>query len=115
MSARRRKNLPVIYAPRALKQLDEIWDWNEQIYSRSHAARYIDFLERRIDAIGEIYQQGWPVESHPGLYYLVIRRKAKRHGHIAVYRFDDKLVEVLYLFHTAQDWQSQLASESPDN
>ena len=49
----------------------------------------------------------------PNYRYLVMRRRKKWHGHLAVYRYDDKTIDVLHAFHTAQDWQSILADETP--
>lgn len=114
MSARRGRAMPVIYAPAALEELDAVWDWNEKHYGRSRAADYVDFLERRIDALSENHQRGRTVESRPEYRYILIRRKAQGHGHVAVYRCDDKEIHVLHVFHTAQDWQTALAEERPD-
>lgn len=52
---------------------------------------------------------GTQVSIRPDLWYILIRRRAKGHGHVVVYRFDDQQVSVLYVFHTAQDWQARLA------
>jgi len=113
MSTGRRQALPVVYAPLALQELDAIWDWNEKTYSRAHAARYVDFLERHIDALGENHRRGRVVESCPELRYIQITYRSRGHGHVAVYRFDENEVNVLHVFHTAQDWQSKLAEENP--
>ena len=113
MSAKRGQSLPVVYAPAALADLDRIWDWNEQTYNRSHAARYVDFLERHIDALSELHPRGKVVETRPEFRYIIIRRKGKGHGHVAVYWFDENRVSVLHVFHTAQDWQTLLADETP--
>jgi plasmid stabilization system protein ParE len=72
MSAKSRSALPVVYAPLALQDLDEVWDWNEKTYGPDHAMRYVDFLERHIDALGENHSRGRGVESHPELCYIQI-------------------------------------------
>jgi plasmid stabilization system protein ParE len=113
MSAERGRGLPVLYAPAALQELDAIWDWNEKTYGRGHAARYVDFLERYIETLGEHHQRGKAIESRPEFRYIMIRRRAKGHGHVAVYRCDDTAVHVLHVFHTAQDWPTFLAGEDP--
>ncbi len=113
MSAERRSALPVVYAPLALQDLDVVWDWNEKTYGPDHAARYVDFLERHIDALGENHPRGRVVESRPELRYMRISRRKRGHGHIVVYRVDADAVNVLYVFHTAQDWQAKLAEEHP--
>jgi len=58
------------------------------------------------------YAKGKPVGTRPDLRYIIIRRRAKGHGHVAVYNFDEKEVRVLHIFHTAQDWQTKLADKS---
>ena len=55
MTSKAAKALPVIYAAAALKELDEIWDWNEKTYSRDHAAKYISFLEQHIDSLAAMF------------------------------------------------------------
>jgi plasmid stabilization system protein ParE len=47
-----------LYAQTAIKQLDEIADWNEQHYGAAHAAQYIEFLEKNIDALCDKYELG---------------------------------------------------------
>ena len=104
----KRLRLFVAYSPVALQELDAIWDWNETTYGREHAARYVEFLERHIDALAENYVRGRTVESRPEFRYLLMRRKSKGHGHVAVYRISGQQINVLHVFHTAQDWQQDL-------
>jgi plasmid stabilization system protein ParE len=54
------------------------------------------------------FRQGKVLELRPDLRYFVIRRRSTGHGHVVVYRFDAQQVEVLHVFHTAQDWQTKL-------
>lgn len=113
MTAEHRSALPVYYAPVALHDLDMVWDWNEKTYGPGHAARYVELLQRHIDALGENHSRGRVVESRPDLLYIRIGRRKRGHGHIAVYRVDEDAVSVLHVFHTAQDWQTKLAEEHP--
>jgi plasmid stabilization system protein ParE len=111
MSAEQGPALPVVYAPLAIHDLDVIWDWNQKTYGPLHAARYADFLARHIDALGESHSRGRVVGSRPELRYILIRQRKRGHGHIAVYRVDQNAVNVLHVFHTAQDWQTKVAEE----
>jgi plasmid stabilization system protein ParE len=113
VSAEGRSALPVDYAPLALRDLDVVWDWNAKTYGPAHAARYVEFLQRHIDALGEDHARGRGVEFRPELRYIRISRRKRGHGHIAVYRVDADAVSVLHIFHTAQDWQTKLAEEFP--
>ena len=105
--------MTVVYAAKALKELDEIWDWNQQHYGSEHADQYIEFLERHIDALSTDHPRGKQVGSRPELSYILIRRKSGGHGHIAVYGVDETQVNVLHVFHSAQDWQTKLIEEKP--
>jgi plasmid stabilization system protein ParE len=69
------------------------------------------FLKLNIDDLATAHGQGKKVAAHLGLRYIIIRRKAGGHGHIAVYKLDGNQVNVLHVFHTAQDWQSRLLEE----
>ena len=115
MSAERRPALPVVYAPLAVQDLEVVWDWNEKSYGREHAARYVEFLERHSDALSENHARGRVVESRPELRYILIRQRTRGHGHIAVYRVDADAVNVLHVFHTAQDWQAKFRKNNPAN
>jgi plasmid stabilization system protein ParE len=99
----------VDYTPEALANLDEIWDWNAGRYGRVHADSYLQFLRKRTDRLLADPATGKFVPINPKLFYRVIQRKKKRHGHIVVYEvIDDKVVRILRYFHTAQDWQNDL-------
>jgi plasmid stabilization system protein ParE len=115
MDPEKRRTLTVVYATKAIKQLGEIWDWNEQHYSLDHAERYIQYLERHIDTLSDGYEQGKPISSRPDLRYILIRRKSRGHGHVAVYKIKQEQVRVLYVFHSARDWQAKLAEEPEDS
>ena len=67
----------------------------------------------RIADLANSYARGKTVSARPDLHYVVIRRRTRGHGHVAVYNFDDKEVHVLHIFHTAQDWQTKLIREDP--
>ena len=111
MDPEKRRTLTVVYAIKALRQLDEIWDWNEQTYGPEHADKYIEFLERHIDALNSEFERGKHVGAMPELRYVLIRRKSRGHGHLAVYKIKEEMVHVLHVFHSAQDWENKLAAE----
>jgi plasmid stabilization system protein ParE len=111
MGAEKRPTLTVVYSLGALRQLDQIHNWNEQRYSAGHADRYIAFLERHIEALSEKYANGRPIRTRPDLRYILIRRKSRGHGHVAVYRVVSNRIDVLYVFHSAQDWETKLTDK----
>lgn len=111
MASKGQPALTVIYSATALGDLDEIWDWNAKTHGPGHAAQYIEFLEQHINALSRDYGTGQVVSARPDLRYLIIRRKNRGHGHVAVYRFDDHTVSILHVFHTAQDWRNKVSGE----
>jgi len=111
MSAKRKSALPIIIAPSARGDLDEIWNWNKKTYDAHHAWRYVELLQRQLKALSEIYDQGSPVESRSGLRYMRIGKRTRGPGHIVVYRIDENAVHIARVFHTAQNWQTKLAEE----
>jgi plasmid stabilization system protein ParE len=110
--ASKKSPLTVIRSPTAIDELDEIWQWNAERHGVPHADGYLRYLKENIDALARDYAKGKAVGGRPDLRYILIRRRAKGHGHVAVYQFDDLGVQVLHIFHTAQDWQTKLADEA---
>jgi plasmid stabilization system protein ParE len=108
MTGNEAKPLSAIYAAAALRELDEIWDWNEKTYGRERAVRYFDFLDEQVTALGADPLKGRPVPGQPDLRYLPIKRRSRGHGHLAVYRIGEQAIHILHIFHTAQDWRSRL-------
>jgi plasmid stabilization system protein ParE len=81
------------------------------VYGVPHADVYLRYLKESIAGLASIYARGKTVITRPDLHYIVIRRRASGHGHVAVYNFDDNEVHILHIFHTAQDWQTKLIEE----
>jgi plasmid stabilization system protein ParE len=106
------RTLTVVLSPTAIDELHGVWLRNAEHYSPLHADTYVRYLKGRIYDLSWLYMQGKTVIGRPNLRYIIIRRKAKGHGHLAVYRVDDQEVNVLHVFHSAQDWQAKLAGES---
>jgi plasmid stabilization system protein ParE len=42
----------------------------------------------------------------------MMRRKTGGNAHVAVYSVDEQAVNLLHVFHSAQDWESRLAEEN---
>jgi plasmid stabilization system protein ParE len=101
----------LILAAAAIDELAEIWEWNAEHHDPFHATAYVAFLKQSIDSLSTRSDAGRQVGDHPDLRYVILRRKAKGHGHVAVYRVKDRSVHILHVFHTAQDWQSRLDAD----
>jgi plasmid stabilization system protein ParE len=105
--------LSIKFTWNARLELDEIWEWNERRYGREHASRYFQFLRSQIDVLSSDHQRGKVLPANPDLRYLVIRRKPRGYGHIAVYEIRERTIMILHVFHTSQDWQRRLAEDEP--
>lgn len=103
--------LTVTYSRAALRELQEIWQWNADHYSPAHADAYLSFLQHRIDRLSREHDRGRPVGAGFDYRYITILRRPKSHGHIAVYNVDSETVQILHLFHTAQDWRNKIGDE----
>lgn len=93
---------------KARRDVDSIWAWNASERSPNHADRYLEFLLSEIDGLREGGRHDSQVPDREGLFFRVIKRRTRGHGHIAVYRFRDDSIEVLHVFHTAMDWHGRL-------
>jgi len=106
--AARQPRLTVVLANDAIDQLDEIWRWNAERYNPDHATSYVTFLKKTIDALDRNYLKGKPVDGRPHLRYIQIRRRSSGYAHLAVYRVDENVVNVLNVFHSSQNWGNEV-------
>src|SRR5438874_228634 len=89
----------VAYSVQAENDLAAIWD--------CHANPYLDFLKNRIIMLAESKILGRQLPGNLSRSYLLMRRKSRGHGHIAVYEIAENAIIILHVFHSAQDWQEQ--------
>ena len=107
MAARARQRVVKLSAA-ALDTLSDIWLWNATHYGSAHADGYVRFLEAAFETLTWAETVGRPVPDRPEYRYLLIKRRAGGHGHVAVFQVDGEQVTVLRIFHTAQDWAATL-------
>lgn len=108
----RKRALEIRFTPAARADLVGIWHWNAAEYGESRADRYVEFLLNTIERLGAEPLMGAEVSEYPGLRRFLAKRRAKGHGHIVFYRIVEERLEVIHLFHTAQDWRNRLELES---
>ena len=106
--APKKPQLTVIRGTATTEELKDIRQRNASNHGHVHADAYLAFLQAWLNKLGTACGQGKAVSTRPDLRYIIIRRRAKGHGHIAVHSFDDAEVRILHIFHTAQDWQNKL-------
>jgi len=54
-----------------------------------HADAYLHYLKECIAGLASSYARGKTVSTRPDLRYVIIRRRAGRHGHVAVYNSNE--------------------------
>ena len=101
--ARSTPRLTVLVSPRAIRDLDEIWEDNQARYTATHADKYLDFLEAETDQLATEYSLGKPVPDQPD-YRCRTFRKGRGGGFVVIFRVKSDSVEVLRYVHTARDW-----------
>jgi|SRR5579871_861946 len=106
--ARKAPKLRVVYRERATLALLEVWDWNAEQYKPELADKYLAFLKRATDNLGTTYVQGRPVPTRPDFRYSLFKQRSRGFGHVAVYKVTEDAVEVLDIFHSAQDWHEHV-------
>ena len=105
--------LRVIYAPTALYELDEIWNWNLDANGIGQAKAYVTFLRGHMDALSVDYAGGKTVSVRPDLQFITMRWRKGGHGHIAVYQIDlrEQTLTIAHVFHTRKNWEHILTEE----
>lgn len=100
--------LNVVLSSRAINDLNAVWEWNAAKYGEDHADKYFSFLLEGVATLTHAYQEGRAVGVDPTIRYIVLKMRTRGHGHLAVYQVSDLRVEVLHIFHTAQDWRREV-------
>jgi plasmid stabilization system protein ParE len=109
--ARKTPKVTILVSGKADVALQEIWNWNAETYSLAHADSYIAFLHKRIASIAGPYSASRPVPTRPDLRYILAVRRPRRYGHVIVYRVVDKAIEVLNIYHSAQEWHAHVLKD----
>lgn len=109
--ARRKRKLEIRFTPASTAELTGIWHWSAEEYGEKRADSYVQFLLEQVRPLSDSPQLGSSVEEFPGLRRIVARRKASGHGHIIVYREKGGNLEVIHIYHTAQDWRNRLEDD----
>jgi plasmid stabilization system protein ParE len=111
--AEKPRRLILSYSLLVKPRLAEIWRWSAERFGEKHATKYVDFLESRTRVLESDYLKGKPVPNRPSYRYVVLKTRAKGHGYVVVYQIRPSDIFVLYYFHTAQDWLTQLKELMP--
>lgn len=107
------QQLAIVFSRVALRELNEIWDWNVERNGQQQASAYIDFLRQHISALAKGYERGRAVSTRPDLRFISIQWPKAKHKHIAVYHIDLQAQQVIiaHVFHSRQNWEQTLEEE----
>ena len=103
--------LTVIFTVSARADWIAIWHWNATTRGVRRADSYMAFLEAEIMRLASNPELGIGVEEFPGLRRRVVKKRTRGYGHVVLYRVTGSHLEVVHVYHTAQDWQSGLSNE----
>ena len=96
----------LILAPQAVEDLKEIWQSNAVAYGACWADEYLVFIQFGLESLTYSPHRGRRVQGQQGLLSLLIQKRPRKEGHIAVYEIaeDSRTVSVLHVFHTKMNW-----------
>jgi len=89
------------FTDKAAVDFAEIWVHNAERYNVEHADKYRDFLLAEMDQLTEHPELGRVPDKFPALRYLVMKRRASGHGHVAYYEVFDDTIRIVRILHTA--------------
>jgi len=96
------------FTSKAEIDLLEIWVYNADRYGIDHAEMYRTFLLTEMFALTKRPLAGKTVDDFPHLRYLIMRRRAGSHGHVAYYEVDEDVVRIMRVLHTSMDVSGRL-------
>ncbi len=106
--ARKQQPLEIVFTAAARADWVAIWQYNATEFGERRADSYIGFLESEIERLAHSPSLGPIVPEFPGLRRRLAKRRSWGHGHIIFYRVKESRLEIIHIYHTAQDWQSKL-------
>jgi plasmid stabilization system protein ParE len=107
--ARKEEPLRVWFSPAARADLLAVWLWNASEYGERRADGYIAYLEANLGKLAASPSLGVPIPEYPGLRRSLVKRRSR--GHIVFYRVTENRLEILHIYHIAQDWQHKLGQQ----
>lgn len=94
----------IFYRPRALADLDEIWEYTVDKWSEDQAVNYLSGLEAAVGLLAdypEISRQR--NEFHPPVRIYTYRSQ------IVIFTSDNASLEIIRVLHSRSDWQDVLS------
>jgi plasmid stabilization system protein ParE len=98
----------VSYSAAAIRDLHGIWIWNADTHSVASADRYEEFLKKTASSLRSSPKRVQTVLDRIDLQYVTAQQKPRRHGHVIISKTTSSSIEIVRIFHTAQDWVNKL-------
>ena len=105
-----------VIRPGALAEIDHQAAYLAAHANEAVADRFLAAVDATVTALlnGPGVGSVW-VSDHPRLQGICKRRVVGFANYLLFYRYDDAIVDVLYLFHGAQDIEARLHDDVDDN
>jgi plasmid stabilization system protein ParE len=98
----------VSYSTAATRDLHNIWIWNADTHGVATADQYEEFLKKAISLLRSSPKRVQRVPHKLDLQYVTAQQKPRRHGHVIVFKGSSSDIEIVRIFHTAQDWANHI-------
>jgi len=94
---------PLIFPPRAARDIDEIYDFTAGRWGRLQAGRYIGQIRARCKSLAGGKAAGWDASAiRPGY------RRLPAGSHVIFYRVTGDMIEVVRILHARMDFGRHL-------
>jgi toxin ParE1/3/4 len=100
-------NLPCRIRAKAIQDLEDIWLYTFETWSKSQADQYYNLIMAKIEAIATAQMKGTPVEYIKSGYWRIGVK-----SHIIFYKHaDDGIIEIIRILHKKMDVENRLKKD----
>lgn len=111
MARRKQTQLKIVFTYKASVAVRGIWRWNAENGGDKQADKNEALLFRHIRSLSRFPELGESIPEFEGVRRLLIMQRSGGYGHIAIYRIFENSVQILLIFHSARDWETNLNKE----
>lgn len=107
------QRLEIVVGDRAARDFRGIWEWNSSQYGIRRADAYVDLLYSAIVQLSINPKSGRSLSKRNGFRFVIVKKSRAKasFGHVIIFRIESNRLEVLHVFHTAQDWRTKFEED----
>jgi toxin ParE1/3/4 len=95
---------PLIFSPKAARDIDEIWEYSARRWDVDQAERYIGTIREACEALGRRERLGLDASTIRASY-----RRLRCGSHVIFYRrISDEMIEIIRILHQQMDFARHL-------